>query len=383
MRKILIFEPFLSGHRLEYIHHLHEEAVKNSGTQYYFAVSAQFAEVKENYIWSEADNITFLFLDHRQIQSLQQKSKTVRISGLAGIASKLAKQYKVDETFFISIAEYMPWLPLFFRSRSSISGIIYYIYLYEWKSKKIVGRIKDALTLLSVIPFKKYKHIFLLNDPVAATYMNKKFKTKKFHYLPDPYPPLAVNKEKEVNIKESLGIDDKKKIFLHFGSMSYRKGTLNILHAITSLSGGELGNCCFIFAGKVGDDIKERFYNLIDILKDKVQILVFDEFCPPPLLSSLCKICSAILAPYYNTAYSSGIVGYAANFHTPIVVPNEKFIGKLVRRYHLGYLLKDNSAKSIAGFIKDSDTFLTINGNRYMVTHTVDAFAQHTLLFEK
>lgn len=379
MRKILIFEPFLSGHRLEYIHHLHEGAIKNSGTQYYFAVSEEFEEMKKNYIWREADNITFLFLDHRQIQSLHSKHKIARISGLVGIASKLAKKYKVDDTFFISIAEYMPWLPLFFRSGSTISGIIYYIYLYEWQSKKTVARVKDALTLLSVIPIKKYKHLFLLNDPVAATYMNKKFKTKKFHYLPDPYLPLTVDKENDKNLKESLGIEDGKKIFLHFGSMSYRKGTLNILHAISLLSHDEVKDCCFIFAGKVNNDIKEKFYYLTDALKNKAQILVFDEFCPPSFLSSLCEACSVIVAPYYNTAYSSGIIGYAANFQKPIVVPNEKFIGKLVKRYRLGYRIKDNSPESIADFIKNRNTFLSINGNRYMTTHTVDDFVQKTL----
>lgn len=381
MKKILIFEPFLSGHRLEYIHHLHEAAAKTPDTHYYFAVSDQFADLKENFLWSEAGNITFLHLDHQLIQALQCKRKLQRISGLAGIASKLSKQYGINEVFFISLAEYMPWLPLFFRSKSAVSGIIYYIYLYEWKSNGLITRMRDALTLLSTIPVKKYKHVFILNDPVAATYLNKRFKTGKFCYLPDPYMPLSDNTGDNGN--ETFSTEVGKKIFLHFGSMSYRKGTLNILRAIALLSEEDIKDCCFVFAGKVNDDIKEAFYTFTDTLKGRARIYVFDRFCTPAFLSSLCETCSVILAPYYNTAYSSGIIGYAANYHKPVAVPDEKFIGKLVRRYHLGYLLKDNSPQSIAQFIRDTGPFLPIDGTRYVHTHTVYDFVQKTMLFEK
>ncbi|MDR0421421.1 MAG: hypothetical protein LBH72_00210 [Proteiniphilum sp.] len=382
MNKILIFEPFLSGHRLEYIHHLHEEAAKTPGTQYYFAVSDQFPYLKENYLWSKADNIFFLFLDSRHTQCLLRKSKVRRIAGLAGMASGLSKQYGVNETFFICIAEYMPWLPLFFRARSAVSGIIYYIYLYEWKSKGLFARMRDALTLLSVIPFRKYRHIFMLNDPVAAIYLNKRFATRKFRCLPDPCLPLAELKNNGGNLKESLGISAETKIFLHFGSMSYRKGTLNILQAIALLPEEDLEGCCFVFAGRVNDDIKATFHALTGALKERAQIRVFDTFCTTAFLSSLCEACSVILAPYGNTSFSSGVAGYAASFRKPVAVPGEKFIGKLVKRYRLGYLLRDNSAETIAGFIKNTRTFRPVDGTRYVNTHTASDFAQKTLLFE-
>lgn len=382
MRNILIFEPFLSGHRLEYIHHLYEEAAMNPASHYYFAIPEQFVELKANYKWSEANNVSFLFLHQQEVESIQHQHKIRRISGLAGIASKLSRQYTIDEIFFISLAEYMPWLPLFFRSRAAISGIIYYIYLYEWKSNGFITRMRDALTILSVIPIKKYKHIFLLNDPVAATFLNKKFRTKKFHYLPDPYLPLTEHKGNNEDIKNRLGITDGKTVFLHFGSMSHRKGTLNILQAIASLPEEEVKGCSFVFAGKVNSDIKETFNTLTEALKEKCQILVFDMFCTPSFLSSLCEACSVILAPYYNTSYSSGIIGYAANYQKPVVVPNEKFIGKLVKRYQLGYLLKDNSPESIADFIQHRSTFPPVDGTNYMNTHSIRDFTQRTLLFE-
>ncbi len=382
MRKILIFEPYLSGHRLEYIHHLHEEAAKTPDSHYYFALSDRFADRKKDYLWSEADNITFLYIDNRDILSLSGKRKIQRIAGLVGIASKLSKQYGVNETFFITLAEYMPWLPLFFRSRASVSGILYSIYLYDWKSKGFISRTREALTTLSVVPFRKYKHVFLLNDPVAGIYLNKRYNTQKFHYLPDPYMPLEETAAPDSE-EEAFYAEDGKKIFLHFGSMSLRKGTLNILQAIGLLSPQELKDCRFVFAGKVNGDIKEVFYTLTEALKNRAPIHVFDAFCSPSFLASLCEACSVILAPYYNTSFSSGIIGYAANYRKPVAVPHEKLLGKLVRRYRLGYLLKDNSPQSIARFIKDTPRFLPIDGSRYVNTHSVHDFVRKTMLFEK
>lgn len=382
MRKILIFEPYLSGHRLEYIHHLHEEAAKTPGNHYYFAVSNQFLTLKDHFEWSEAGHITFLYMDQRFVASSQHKGKVKRIFSLVSLASEFAKKHNADDIFFISMAEYMPWLPLFFRAKTSISGIMYYIYLYEWKSKGLISRIRDALTMLLVIPVRKYKHVFLLNDMAAAIYLNKKFNTGKFQYLPDPYMPFSGNKENNGELRKRLDIRDTQKIYLHFGSMSFRKGTLNILQAIALLPEKDIQNRCFIFAGKVNDDIKESFYALTESLKERVSIYIFDRFCEPSFLSSLCEACSVILAPYYNTAYSSGIIGYAANYRKPIVVPDRGLIGKLVRRYRLGYLLEDNSPREIARFISDTGTFLSIDGTRYTNTHFVNHFVRETLLFE-
>lgn len=382
MQKILIFEPFLSGHRLEYIHHLYEKAAKTPKNHYYFAVSNQFQTLKKLFPWSEADNITFVYLDQQFISSIKQRCKIRRIFSLITLASNLSKQHQVDEVFVICLAEYMPWLPLFFRARAYVSGIIYYIYLYEWKSKKFIPRMRDALTISSIFLFKKYKYAYLLNDPIAATYLNKKFKTGKFRYLPDPFMLPYNNDTHKINIKERLGIKSKDKLYLHFGSMSYRKGTLNILQAIALLTKEESENYCFVFAGKIGDDIKETFYTLYGILKEKVRIHVFDEFCTPEFLSSLCEVCSVILAPYYNTSFSSGIIGYAAYYKKPVVVPDEKFIGKLVRRYRLGFLLKDNSPQEIVHFIRNTHTFFSVDGTRYINTHRINDFVQYISFFE-
>jgi hypothetical protein len=59
------------------------------------------------------------------------------------------------------------------------------------------------------------------------------------------------------------------------------------------------------------------------------------------------------LIPYKATAQSSGVLGYAAQFKRPVVAPNEKLLGKLVRKYHLGYTLKSSNSEDIAIFLRE------------------------------
>ncbi len=61
--------------------------------------------------------------------------------------------------------------------------------------------------------------------------------------------------------------------------------------------------------------------------------------------------------PYSNTAQSSGIIGYCAQFKTPVVVPNHGLLGKLVRRYSLGYTVDLSSSKNVADFITQNKQY--------------------------
>lgn len=45
---ILIFDSEISGHHLEYIHHLHDAAVIDTQNQYIFIVNNKFDTVKIN-----------------------------------------------------------------------------------------------------------------------------------------------------------------------------------------------------------------------------------------------------------------------------------------------------------------------------------------------
>lgn len=371
-KKILIFDDKLSGHNLEYLHHLYTGAVQDKANNYIFALPEGF-ETKSELRWDKADNIRFhLFKDQPF-----SPNKIKRSFELSKFVKKIALQHCVDEVFFVSLMSVLPCITFILPKSIKISGIIYLIYLYRWKESNLKLKIEDSIKYLLMSNGKQFKTVFLLNDEIAPIYLNKKFKTKVFRYLPDPFVPLPTTAL--LDIKSDFNIPTENIIYLHMGAMSARKGTLKILDAIELLEENDLNNKTFIFAGKINPDIKDEFYKKFDEQRKRTQILCFDEFCEYSFLGALCKTADYILLPYENTLQSSGIIGYAAQFKKPVVVPNSKLMGKLVKRNKLGYLLNSNSQNEIAHFIKNNDKmkmFSLQDSEDYLKKNTVEHFNQ-------
>jgi len=346
--RILIFDYLVSGHHLEYLNHLYKKALQYQEKKFIFVLPLNFTEVKDKLSWPDAINITIHLEDFSKINKTSGLIKSFRLSQL--LKSNI-KKFKITHIFLISLMSFLPTLPFIMNSKVKISGIIYLIYLYRWKNEGSLPKLQDAFKYLLFTKMKSFHEIFILNDALSARYLNIKFKTNKFKYLPDPFIPIPEDKIK--NIREKLNILPNKTVFLHFGGLSRRKGTIDILEALELLPTSQLDNLCFIFAGKVYDDISTEFYEKLNKQKERVQILCFDEFCEYTFLGSLCLSCDFILIPYKATAQSSGALGFAAQFNKPVIAPNDNLLGKLVRKFNLGFTIKNITPKSLSLFIKE------------------------------
>ena len=76
-------------------------------------------------------------------------------------------------------------------------------------------------------------------------YSNHKFDTDVFKFLPDPVPVLS--SKGNFSITEFHDLDRNRKILLHFGSLSDRKGTLEILDSLFHLDDSILKKNCAIY----------------------------------------------------------------------------------------------------------------------------------------
>lgn len=349
-KKILIYDDQLSGHHLEYIHHLHEGASEIKDIDFIFAVPYNFNEVKSKLNWSESENTKYHYISKKETEvtgniftRAYRRSKSLK---------RIALKYSVNEVFLISIMSFMPVITFILSKKIKINGIIYLIYLYRWKNSKLIVKIIDSIKYLLLSKIKQFKNLYILNDESASIYLNKKFQTSKFIYLPDPIIPLPSNKIE--NLRPKLKIPIENRIILHFGAISERKGSLNILRALSKINLEYHINTTIIFAGVVDQLIKYEFYELINSLDKRVQIIIFDKFCDFEFIASLCYTCDYILIPYLNTNQSSGVLGYANQFKKPVVCPRHGLLGKLVRKHKLGILLPDSSVESITYFFCNS-----------------------------
>jgi hypothetical protein len=346
-KNILIYDNQIDGHHLEYIHHLYKGAQSRTEFNFIFVIPESFLKIKNQLEWKQVDNIQFVFIKEKDIYL--NENIFLRSYKISKYVKSVAKVNNVSDVFFITLMTLLPSIIFFFNSKIKVSGIIYQIYLYRWSKASIFIKLQDIFKYIILTKSTFFKSLFILNDSGSADYLNKIFKTTRFKYLPDPFIPLPTNKLQ--NLRNKLQIPHNKKIILHFGAIAERKGSLNILKSINSLSENDLLNFTFIFAGRVDNNIKDEFYKIYSQIKKKTQVFVFDEFCEYEFISSLCFTCDFILIPYLVTANSSGVLGYAAQFNKPVVAPRNGLLGKLIKKYKLGVLLSSSSIKSIKSFL--------------------------------
>jgi glycosyltransferase involved in cell wall biosynthesis len=232
-----------------------------------------------------------------------------------------------------------------------------------------------------MVNFSKIERIFILNDNVSARYLNKLYQTNKFFFLPDPVCVTEYT-DNFNDLHTELKISSNKTIYFHFGAMDARKGTLTILKSIELLPLKLLPKLCFIFAGRIDDNILKPFNDLVEKLNKKVQIIVINQFCDYSYLFSLCKTSDYILIPYIHTNQSSGVLGYAAFFKKPVIGSNKGLIGRIIKKYNLGWRLHEITPQAIANIIqlekKNINLMYLID---YTDTHTIGLFTD--IIFDK
>jgi len=365
--KTLLFDVTLLGHHLEYLHYYYQGAIKRKNEEYIFCVpEEEFLNQKDKYDWQESYNISFEYLSNDELHSLMHKSVILNNIAEARLIAKKIKELGADKVILTNFIHTIPYLLFLLPKKVKVRGIIYRIYLYG--KKNIRYKIENFFFWMMGSSSVMEK-IFILNDESSAKMLNCIHNCHKFNYLPDPVP--VVNIDKLESIRDVYNIPTNNKVFLHFGGLSRRKGTIEILKAINICDEEQLKNKTFIFAGRVYKEISNDFNILLKSSRQKAQVLVFDDFCTYEFLYNLCYSCDVILMPYYQTNLSSGLLGYAAVFGKPVIGPNEGLIGSLIKKYQMGYLLPEISPKSIAdSFFADFDA----NSAEYVKLNSVQEF---------
>lgn len=338
--RLLVFDTWITGHRLEYFHHIYM-GLYSKGIEAVLVMPEAFIKIKDDYEWPDTPKIQ-IDLIPQELAEWANKGNILTMSYRhICVLKKYIKKHSVDQVFLITLIEYIPFLFLLLFYKTKISGIIYNITLYNWKSYSWMRKIGEVYKYFLLSKLSLLSNVYILNDNASACYLNRKWNTNHFRYLPDPFNEIGYSAK---NIRGEFGIDEGCIVFLHFGGLQSRKGTLEIVDAIRLVPDKYQSQFVFIFAGSVYADIKDEFYNKIHAIEDNMKVLVFDTFCENRFLSDLCFSSDYILMPYKNTAASSGVLAYASKYGKPVIAPNTGLIGKLVRKNNLGFLIPSPSS---------------------------------------
>lgn len=377
MKKILVFDPDISGHHLEYLWHLYVYFQKESQVEVTFVVHPAFRERNRFFPMPEKKHIRFVCLEeaqHRPIDVFWSwKSAYLKCRML----NRYIKRYQPDYTILITLFSFFPFIP-FLSGKSRIRGIVYSIYLR--KTLPWASRLMHRCFFRQMARKSNLDKVFLLNDAVSAKRVNALYGSRKFLPLPDPF--LVPAESASAAAVDGIAPEELDacvaKRYIHFGSMSRRKGTLAVLDAFLAYRGPV--KISLVLLGKVGSEIRDDFYRKIALLQPQanVELFVRDAFCSYTAIGSVMPYCDYILMPYTHASQSSGMLGYAAFYNKPVIGPRDGLIGELIVRYALGYTLKAVSPACLAETILHTATTpsLAIRGERYLSDNSAQSFSK-------
>ena len=332
--RTLIFDSSVTGHHLEYLHHYYMEAIGHTDEEYVIMVPHDFIKVKKEYEWPYGSNISFVYILEEDEKLLKETNFYKLGWNTSKILQRAVRNIKPDRVLLTMLMQFIPFIIFLLPRNVRVRGIMYKIYLYEVHRMGKLRLAAERLRFWLAARSSKIEQIFVLNDEDSARTFNTLYSTSRFRSLPDPVPSVDFSKVKSV--REELGVSPVEKLYLHFGGLDGRKGTIDILKSIIASKKGELKDSCFVFAGRINKNTLNDFYDLLSVAKEKTRILVFDQFCSYDFLWNLCYSCDVILMPYHLTSLSSGILGYAAVFNKPVIGPDNGLIGNLIKKYELG-----------------------------------------------
>lgn len=369
--KTLIFETTVTGHHLEYLQHYYRGALTHPDEEYIFVVTRKFEDVKDKYEWQPSDHISIQYIDSKYDPYFTSPNFYILGWKTSLVLRDYVKAVNPDKVILTILMQFIPFICLLLPNKVRVRGIMYKIYLYEKERMSRMRLLAEKLRFWIASKSRVIESIFVLNDRDSARALNKTYHTEKFKFIPDPVPEVDLACCK--NLRTELGISSENKVYLHFGGLDKRKGTLEILRAIELSTDSELEGKTFAFAGRFSESLRKEFYPLLEKVRHKTQILVFDEFCSYEFLYSLCHTCDIILMPYQTTNLSSGVLGYASVFGKPVIGPSQGLIGNIIRQYKMGLALNDVKAPGIRDSLAQS---LALQDSSYADNNRLEHFIE-------
>jgi glycosyltransferase involved in cell wall biosynthesis len=365
-RKIMLFDLSIGGHHPTYIRYLiqywHQE---QRSEQLSIVVVPKFltehADVVELAKFYDSQKMNFVAISSEEESLINSRETRIQRAFRNfrewKILCKYATQLNVDHCLILYFDTCQQPLTLGLSSPCRFSGIYFRPTLHYSQLKNAQDRDHnkssnwlEKFTVSRVLGHPKLQTLFCL-DPIAVEYLNHQFKTAaKVIHLPDPVEPFPPSSLSSSEIREHLGIEPNRKVFLLFGALTERKGVHQLLEAISQLPAQLCEQICLLFVGNLTSRIETQFKSQIQAVcqAKPVQILGNYEYIPDSAIPNYFQVADVVLAPYQRHVGMSGILLLAAAAEKPLLSSDYGLMGELVQRYELGLIVDSTQPSEIA-----------------------------------
>ncbi len=390
--RLMLFELSIDGHYPSYIQHL----VRYWGEQELpgsldIVVSPQFRKQNSDIVDSVqnygSSNINFIPITPEEETVLNSNSSALNRSFRAFQEWHLIYKYAVKLKPNHCLLMYFdtrqlplalgaklpcPFSSIYFRPTFHYDNFNGYIpgwkdRLRQWREKLFLSRIFKQTQL---------KALFCL-DPFVIKHLDKFSGKTKVVYLPDPVQEYQYSESYLKKLREDLGIEPHRQVFLLFGRLTRRKGIEQLLESIHLLPPPLCQKLCLLLVGVLGSTQADKLQWQLQIAELSkslpIQVIINDQFVPDQNIQAYFNISNVILCPYQRHVGMSGILLRAAAARKPVLAQSYGLMGEITRHHQLGLPVNSTVPREIA---QGLTRFLLDSPNKLCDRSKMRAFAE-------
>lgn len=235
----------------------------------------------------------------------------------------------------------------------------------DWFYNKLFLRLLKIKTLHSV----------LVIDEFFFEYCQKRYGTlsDKVRDVPDFGEVRGSGTKKDCRAALSIGSD--KKVILVYGSLTKRKGIAQLIEAF--LDPDVPDDVILLLAGKPDEEIEAMMKTRrVEELVESGRIVARLHFHPVDDEYRVFMASDYAWLGYVSGFHaSSGVLYQAASIGLPVIAMRDGLIGRIVKRYSLGFLVDSHNTKSIVSALCQAD----LRDDGLVVSSETESFSQlHT-----
>lgn len=361
---LLVVEPDAAGHQLEWLHHLIRHAAeRREDSLVWLAVGPElFDELSDEARKIAGDRVRVIAMS--ALETRLCHTRILAVSGFARwwVTRRYARATRADGVYVLQLDHLSLPLALGLRvGGRPLNGILFRPSVHY----RLLGAYRPSLRE-SVRDLRKMVlyRLMLLNPALASVHsldpFFPEFAQRYFHRgskvrtLLDPAHPLAAIARSEQRIADR--IPRTRMIFLLFGYLTERKGTLTLLDALQDLAPGYDRKVAVMLAGRIDPSIKEAVLQRLSQLKRTRPDLWIgreDRRLAAGELEALIERAHVLAAPYQRFVGSSGVLMWAARAGKPVLTQDFGVMGAIVRELGLGLAVDTTSPRAIARAMRE------------------------------
>ncbi|QYO67290.1 glycosyltransferase [Leptolyngbya sp. 7M] len=334
---VMLFSPWYYGHHPSYLRHLILYWIQRQlSGRLDIVVMPSFVDKHGDVVAlaEEQPNIRFIAITPEEQARLESTPSSlgkafVQYQLIAHYAKRLRATHGVLMHFDSCQMPFMLGL----RLPCSFSAVCFRLtfhykyfsnYTPTWKER--IQQFREQVFLDRLLAHPQFRVLFCL-DPLAVPLLNR-YRNRKAEavYLPDPVELITASEVAASQLRQRLGIESDRKVFLAFGVLADgRKGTRQLLEAVSLLTSQVQHKLCILLAGEpfeAGQATLEEW--LMPLRQLPVQIVTRFGYLPEAEVPLYFKLADVVVAPYQKPAGMSGLLLLAAVAQKPVLTSGHR-----------------------------------------------------------